>query len=316
MGKIITNDDFIESVSNLVGDEYTVIEPYIKASTPIYIKHNICNRMWKISPDNFKRGRRCKYCSQEKKNKDKSLTFDEILTRFNEGVGHEYTLISRDYKNMKTKMKVRHNLCNNEWLVSMDGMLGKRKTRCPKCSDVKNGINKRKYTSDFKKEIYDLVGDEYELLNSYKTAIEKVELLHTVCGNIYYVEPNAFLNGNRCNHCSRISNSSKGEKRIKEILDNNNIKYIEQYKFDDCKNKFKLPFDFAIIKYKKVSSLIEFDGRQHFEPIDMWGGLDNYNKIKINDDIKNRYCLDNNIELIRIPHWDYENIESIISHLF
>lgn len=310
----LNNEDWVQYLLDNTNNEYNTIDEYNGARNKILIKHNICSSEYYVTPTNFKKGTRCPKCMIKERNLKLSDTIDNLKNKVRELVGDEYCILESKYVNRKSQMMFKHNKCGFEWMTNSDSFLSG--TRCPKCSNIKNGINKRKSTNDFKKEIYDLVGDEYELLDSYKTATEKVKLLHTVCGNIYNVEPNSFLNGNRCNHCNRISSSSKGEKRIKEILDNNNIQYIEQYKFDDCKNKFKLPFDFAIIKNNKVNSIIEFDGRQHFEPIEMWGGLDNYNKIKINDDIKNRYCLDNNIELVRIPHWDYENIEFIINHLF
>jgi hypothetical protein len=58
--------------------------------------------------------------------------------------------------------------------------------------------------------------------------------------------------------------------------------------------------------------LIEFDGRQHYEPIEFFGGEEKYISRKKNDQIKTNYCLKNNISLLRIPYWDYDNIETIL----
>lgn len=317
MSKLVTNEDFVENVKYLVGDEYTVVEPYITSKTPIAFLHNNCNRIWKTTPGNFKRGSRCKHCSQEKRNRDKSFTIEEILHKFNKDVGSEYTLIDRDYKNMKTKMKVRHETCGNEWYADMCSMLGNRGTRCPECAKARVGKMKRKNNEDFIKEIHNLVGDEYVLLGEYKTAIKKIDLLHVKCGNTYSVEPNSFLNGNRCYYCSIRRKSSKGELRIEKFLINRNIEYIREYRIDDCRHILPLPFDFAIIdKDNSIKYLIEFDGRQHYELIEMWGGKSNLDDIKMKDNIKNKYCKDNNINLIRIPHWDYDNIETILGDLF
>ena len=74
------------------------------------------------------------------------------------------------------------------------------------------------------------------------------------------------------------------------------MNYIYQMRFEDCRNKYPLPFDFYLIDY---NILIEFDGRHHFEPIDHWGGLDQLEIIKQNDKIKIKYCKDNNIRLIK-----------------
>ena len=57
---------------------------------------------------------------------------------------------------------------------------------------------------------------------------------------------------------------------------------------------------------------IEFDGRQHFEPIDKFGGVDTYERIKLNDTIKNEYCEEHYIELIRIKYDKIDDIYRIL----
>ena len=82
-----------------------------------------------------------------------------------------------------------------------------------------------------------------------------------------------------------------------------------QYKFDDCRSKDKLPFDFYVLS-KNIA--IEYDGRQHYEIIEWFGGFDSFIEGKIRDTIKTIYCKENNIKLIRIPYWDFDNIEEIL----
>jgi hypothetical protein len=62
------------------------------------------------------------------------------------------------------------------------------------------------------------------------------------------------------------------ELKIQKWLDKNNINYNEQYRFDECKNKNTLPFDFAIIK-SNTYILLEAQGIQHYEPIEHFGGI-------------------------------------------
>jgi hypothetical protein len=109
---------------------------------------------------------------------------------------------------------------------------------------------------------------------------------------------------------------SKGEKLISEYLKTNNYYYDSQYKFSDCKNMNVLKFDFAIfldIKKTKLLKLIEYDGELHFKPQHSTRGR--YKKLmemKINDKIKNEYCENNKIELLRIPYWQFDEIEQIL----
>ena len=70
-----------------------------------------------------------------------------------------------------------------------------------------------------------------------------------------------------------------------------------------------MPFDFYLPDY---NLLIEFDGIQHYEIRGHFGGYDGFVDTKIRDTIKNIYCKDNNIDLLRIPYWDYKNIENIL----
>lgn len=122
--------------------------------------------------------------------------------------------------------------------------------------------------------------------------------------------------GRECFNCQK----TKGERRISEWLDKTNIDYVYQKRFDDCRNINTLPFDFGIFLNKKWK-LIEFQGGQHYFPVDFFG--EGIEKAKLNfkeqvkrDKIKKRYCKDNNIRLIVIPYWKYEKIESILNKEF
>jgi hypothetical protein len=70
-----------------------------------------------------------------------------------------------------------------------------------------------------------------------------------------------------------------------------------QYKFDGCRNKLPLPFDFYLPEY---NTCIEFDGEQHYSINDFFGGKEAFVKLKINDSIKDEYCRISKINLIRI----------------
>jgi len=90
---------------------------------------------------------------------------------------------------------------------------------------------------------------------------------------------------------------SKGERKIMTYLDKMNIEYIAEFRIDDCKDQITLPFDFYLPKYNLC---IEFDGEQHYRPIEYFGGEKKFNNQLRRDYIKDMYCLDNKISLIRI----------------
>ena len=112
--------------------------------------------------------------------------------------------------------------------------------------------------------------------------------------------------------CDLFKNNSYGESRIVKYLDGNDVKYIREKTFDTCKNIKLLKFDFHLYA---DDILIEYDGIQHFEPVEYFGGEESFKKTKMRDEIKTQWCIDNNIKLIRIPYYDYADIEDILSKI-
>ena len=109
--------------------------------------------------------------------------------------------------------------------------------------------------------------------------------------------------------CIYCKQGSIGENYIREFLDSRNIIYIKEKRFDTCKFQNTLPFDFYLPKH---NICIEFDGQQHFKPIEFFGGQDGFNLTKIRDNIKNQWCLENSVSLIRIKYNQIEEISNIL----
>jgi hypothetical protein len=120
-------------------------------------------------------------------------------------------------------------------------------------------------------------------------------------------KPNSHVRKCGCPRC----NESRGEVLVRKILDKLKISYEREKKFENCKNMTYLPFDFYLPEYNYC---IEFDGIQHYKEMEFFGGKESFEKLKINDDIKDQYCIDNNIKLIRIRY--DEDIENILDSYF
>jgi len=111
---------------------------------------------------------------------------------------------------------------------------------------------------------------------------------------------------------------SFGEVKIKDILDGLNINYIYNQTNAELSQYCgrSLRFDFEINMDEKTL-FIEYDGRQHFEPI-RFGGISeeqaykNFKKQKRHDKYKNRFCNDNGYKLLRIPYTEVLHIEKHI----
>ena len=120
------------------------------------------------------------------------------------------------------------------------------------------------------------------------------------CGNECDVSSTNLISGHTmscgCRH------KSKWEMFIKDYLRDNNIQFIEEYRFADCRNKKQtdtLPFDFYLFNQNKI---IEYDGLHHFQPINGWGGEEKFRTTVENDNIKNEYCKTHNIKILRLPY--------------
>lgn len=87
------------------------------------------------------------------------------------------------------------------------------------------------------------------------------------------------------------------------VAGSHNIKFHKQYYFEDLKpNNYPLKFDFAIFNPNII--LIEYQGKQHYEPIDFYGGIEGLQKQQLRDNQKREYCLSHNIPLYEISYKD------------
>ena len=119
------------------------------------------------------------------------------------------------------------------------------------------------------------------------------------------------------NHGCPKCNSSDGEDKVSIILDSLNIFCEKEYQFENCRNILPLEFDFYIELYNLC---IEYHGPQHYRPVDFAGrGIEwaksELKKNKKRDKIKEDYCYNNGINLLIIPHWEFNNIESILINI-
>jgi very-short-patch-repair endonuclease len=117
-------------------------------------------------------------------------------------------------------------------------------------------------------------------------------------------------NGFGCPACCE----SKGEKKIRAWLTKNNFKFKEQYKIKECRNIYPLPFDFSVFNEDDtLKVLVEYDGEQHYVKTRRKAKKSSLKSIRERDEIKTNYCTRNNIRLLRIPYWEFDNIETILS---
>lgn len=187
--------------------------------------------------------------------------------------------------------------CDNEVKVPIDRLTGKNTQSC-------GCLSKEKTSERF---CIDLTGQIFGKLTVIKRDNTKNYkrvrwLCKCSCGNSELESVDGYyLRSGEKTQCSKCVPKSKGEEQIKNILIKNNISFTQEKSFDDCrfpKTNRLARFDFYIDnKY-----LIEFDGRQHIQNTSKWNNEWNLEYVQEHDQIKNNYCKEHNIPLIRIPY--------------
>lgn len=124
------------------------------------------------------------------------------------------------------------------------------------------------------------------------------------CGNITFIS-SSDLAKKDIKSCGCLK-QSYGSYKIEKILQENNIPYVKEKTFDSCRfpeTNALARFDFFI-----NNKLVEFDGKQHYEYVGGFFSLDDFHNLQKRDEFKNQWCKENNIQLIRIPYYDEEQI--------
>ena len=128
------------------------------------------------------------------------------------------------------------------------------------------------------------------------------------CGNHHIVGTSDFTNG-KVQSCGCMN--SKGEAKITKLLEEYNLQFQKQYGFEDLHNEQGRGyyFDFAVFIDDALSYLIEFDGIQHFSREHQFSqNEDAFDRVVARDEKKNKYCVEHNIPLIRIPYTQFDKL--------
>lgn len=108
--------------------------------------------------------------------------------------------------------------------------------------------------------------------------------------------------GSGCPMCFQ----SRGEESIRECLDELWLDYVQEASFEGLGRK---KFDFYV---PELNLLIEYDGEQHFRPIEFFGGEPALANTVARDEEKSRWAWENKFVLMRIPYWMLDRIPYLI----
>ncbi|WP_039242635.1 hypothetical protein [Clostridium botulinum] len=251
----------------------------------------------------------------------RKITIEEVEQYVKENSQCE--LLSTVYVNARTNLRFRCK-CGKEFERTFDNFKRKKTTLCKSCSNIrplppeaklKIAKARRKPMQDVLKIVETEMGckfiDRYTKPNTRSTIIVFECPEHGI-QEAYWTN---LVKRKGCPICNEHNKqNSKGMIKVEKWLKCHDIIFEKEYKFEGCRDKRKLPFDY-FLPIEEVC--IEVDGRQHFEKA-YFGNVDEEKAtelleyIKRHDEMKNKFCKENNIRLIRIPYYEIDNIDKIL----
>ena len=296
-----THEEYVNEL-NAINADVHVIGKYSRTHTPIMHRCTIHDYEWMASPANILKGKGCPKCRSLKLRSAKSKTHEQYVKEIRQC--NKNIVVLERYINNRTNILHQCLVDNHIWSAAPVNILSG--SGCPACASRKQSMERTKKHEDYVEEVY-AVNSDIDVVEKYAGAETKILHRCKIDGYEWYALPSNILSGHGCPMC----NVSIGEREVKYYLINHNISYIYQHTFDDCKNKKALPFDFYLPDY---NACIEYDGEQHFRPVEYFGGEDGFMRRQHNDKIKTTYCKLNNITLLRIRYDQY--VSSVLDDFF
>lgn len=252
----LNNEEFINKSKEIHGDTYDYSKVnYTNSSLNVTIgcgKHGYFEQ----DPSEHLRGRNCLLCSHD----NRKFSLDEFIIKAKNVHGNKYRYDKVNYINSRSKVTIG---CPTHGYFDQNSLSHLRGYGCIKCNIDKISSNNESFIT--KSKLIHNDSYEYNKVN-YKNAFTKVIITCKIHGNFNQIA-NYHLRGNGCPKCSE----SKGEKYIVTILDKFNIEYIREHRLPN----YNYRYDFYLPEY---DIYIEYHGEQHYEPVDVFGGIKNFIK--------------------------------------
>ena len=262
----------------------------------------ICGYEWETTSLSLLERKGCPKCNNRVRK-----THEEFLQELNE-VNPNVELLS-EYVNNNTKIKRRCLLCGDISIMFPNNI---KNGNCKGCASIKMRNLFAKTHEEFCEDFKEKYGDTYVIIDKYVNSSTVINIKHSICNNTFKYNPSNLYNKNKhiCPYC--YNSNSCGEQVIENYFCENNVEYQIHKTFPSLRGVGNgyLSYDFYLEKY---NLLIEFQGAQHYEPVDIFGGEERFKIQQEHDRRKRQYAKNNNISLLEIPYWDYNNIEEILS---
>lgn len=298
----LTTQEFINKAKLKHGDKFGYDKVnYINAETKVIITCKTHGDFLQ-KPGNHLFGACCRQCRVERTGRANSMSQEEFISKSQEVHGQKYDYSKVAYTGCFNPVEI---ICLKHESFYQKPSIHLTNHGCPKCGKEARGTLSRKTTETFIKDAIKAHGNFYDYsLVEYENSHKCIKI---ICPNhgIFSQLPYMHTQGQGCPICSK----SKGEIEVARILTLLGITFNIQKTFPNCKNRWKLRYDFYF-ELNSKEYLIEYDGEQH---INGWSGkVDSLTRIQKHDAIKTAFAAANGFTLIRIPYTEFNNIETII----
>lgn len=288
---LITKEKYLQNLQNrFPDDDMTILDPFTAAKDPVSIQCNKCGQVYHYNRGTTLYSKRRKYFCP--------LCNSKSVKNMVEACIQENISIVQYKTNVTDSWDLHCNKCNKNFSRAPATW---QQYTCPYCGHNHLLISKAARQN----QLDEYFGKgEFEILDETPTN-EKITVRHK-CGFIRKTQMAALLRSDGCPRCN--GTLSHGERLISLYLELHNINYVPQAKMGDTKQSF----DFLV----NDDLAIEFNGKQHYEPIAVFGGEERFIQQQVYDKNKQKYCQEHNIQLVIIPYYEINNINTILDNIF
>jgi very-short-patch-repair endonuclease len=309
-----SHDKFAEDLKR-INLNIEVIGEYVNMDTKILVKCAIDGYEWKADPRKLMRGCRCPVCSNRivmPNVNDVATTRPDLVQYFKHREdAYKYVSGSEKY------IDVICPECGYEDVVRISN-LSRFGFVCNGCYEKKYGHKRVPYgywCKDTMQKYLEENFNGYLLLDVQTPNDSDCKYLKALikCPNDnhqpYWAYWKNIISGYTCQLCYIEDSMSKGERAAESIFQKYNYSYEPQKRFNNCRDKYALPFDFYLPEYNLI---VEIMGEQHEYPVEHFGGQESFELRVYHDKIKREYLKDNNINCLDVWYYEFDKMEELI----
>lgn len=299
-----TNEEFIEEARRIHGDYYDYSKVrYINYTSPIDI---ICpvHGLFSQAPREHLQGCGCSKCARIKIGD--VADNESFIKKANIIHNNKYNYDKINYVNSKTKLIITCPIHGDFEQLAEAHLKGQG---CPKCGTESNITKQTLSFGEVIDKCIDIYDNKYKYIYSKDSYVNTKSELEIICPEhgIFKISAHRHLHGTGCPQCQE----SFGETKVRTILEQSNCRYVYQAHFNFLD---RLSYDFFL---PDLNIAIEYQGKQHYEPVEIFGGEAAFIKQQERDSRKRKLSLENNIKLIEIRYdhedEDLKDLENVIN---